>query len=122
MKQPYIGNKKINKLYKGSELWRNWVSGEGKPSLGYVTDALTICCDAYGKTSSDTFNGFYDSINDKKFNVVRGTVTYGTNCVDINNAYLIYGDGESEFNTTLKRTNKNSTVEIVFKCGSYDKY
>ena len=26
MKQPYIGNTKINKLYKGNELWRNWVN------------------------------------------------------------------------------------------------
>ena len=126
MKQPYIGNTKINKLYKGNELWCNWSSGGGdipiEPTLGYVTDALTICCDAYGKTSSDTFNGFYDSINSKNFNLIRGSATYGTNCVDINDAYLVYGDGESEFDTTLKRTNKNSTVEIVFKCGSYNKY
>ena len=27
MKQPYIGNTKINKLYKGNELWCNWSSG-----------------------------------------------------------------------------------------------
>ena len=26
MKQPYIGNTKINKLYKGSELWCNWAN------------------------------------------------------------------------------------------------
>ena len=26
MKQPYIGNKKINKLYKGNELWCNWAN------------------------------------------------------------------------------------------------
>ena len=31
MKQPYIGNTKINKLYKGSELWCNWSSGGGEP-------------------------------------------------------------------------------------------
>ena len=31
MKQPYIGNTKINKLYKGNELWCNWVSGGGEP-------------------------------------------------------------------------------------------
>ena len=32
MLQPYIGNTKINKLYKGSELWCNWSSGgEGEP-------------------------------------------------------------------------------------------
>ena len=31
MLQPYIGNTKINKLYKGSELWCNWSSGGGEP-------------------------------------------------------------------------------------------
>ena len=31
MKQPYIGNTKINKLYKGNELWCNWSSGGGEP-------------------------------------------------------------------------------------------
>ena len=31
MKQTYIGNTKINKLYKGSELWCNWSSGGGEP-------------------------------------------------------------------------------------------
>ena len=28
MKQPYIGNTKINKLYKGSELWCNWIGSD----------------------------------------------------------------------------------------------
>ena len=27
MLQPYIGNTKINKLYKGNELWCNWTTG-----------------------------------------------------------------------------------------------
>ena len=31
MKQPYIGITKINKLYKGNELWCNWSSGGGEP-------------------------------------------------------------------------------------------
>lgn len=31
MNQPYIGNTKINKLYKGSELWCNWSSGGSEP-------------------------------------------------------------------------------------------
>ena len=33
MKQAYIGNTKINKLYKGSVLWCNWVSGGGEPEI-----------------------------------------------------------------------------------------
>ena len=124
MKQPYIGNTKINKLYKGNELWCNWNSSGGgdtpiDPSTGYVTDNLKICCDAYGKTSADTFDGFYDSINNKKFNLSSGTANYETNCLNLDGAYLIYGDGVNEYGKTLKKSLKNTTIELVFKCGSY---
>ena len=123
MKQPYIGNTKINKLYKGNELWCNWSSGGGEPiepSLGYVTDNLMICCDAYGKTSADSFDGFYDSINGKKFNLSSGTAKYETNCFNLNGAYLIYGNGVNEYGTILKKSLKNTSFEIVLKCGSYN--
>ena len=41
MKQPYIGNTKINKLYKGSEFWCNWVkSGSDTPS---TFDTIIFC-------------------------------------------------------------------------------
>ena len=119
MKQPYVGNTKINKLYKGNELWCNWqTSGGGdtpiEPSTGYVTDNLMICCDAYGKTSADTFDGFYDTINNKKFNLYSGTANYGTNCVNIDGGYLVYNDS-----SIVKKSLKNTTLELVFKCGSY---
>ena len=123
MKQPYIGNIKINKLYKGNELWCNWTSGGGEPiepSLGYVTDKLMICCDAYGKISSDTFDGFYDSINNKKFNLSSGNASYETNCLNLDGAYLIYGNNTDEYETILKKSIKNTSFEIVFKCGSYN--
>ena len=122
MKQPYIGNTKISKLYKGNELWCNWSSGGSEPiepSLGYVTDNLMICCDAYGKSSSDSFDGFYDSINGKKFNLSRGTANYETNCLNLDGAYLIYGDNTNEYGKTLKMSLKNTTFELVFKSGSY---
>ena len=123
MKQPYIGNTKINKLYKGNELWCNWSSGGGEPiepSLGYVTDKLMICCDAYGKTSSDTFDGFYDSINNKKFNLSSGNASYETNCLNLDGAYLIYGNNTDEYETILKKSIKNTSFEIALKCGSYN--
>ena len=122
MKQPYIGNTKITKLYKGSELWCNWSSGGGEPiepSLGYVTDNLMICCDAYGKTSADTFDGFHDIINNKKFNLISGSGNYETNCLNLNRAYLIYGNDTNEYGTILKKSIKNTTFEIVLKTGSY---
>ena len=122
MKQTYIGNTKINKLYKGNELWCNWVSGGAEPiepSLGYVTDNLMICCDAYGKTSADNFDGFYDSINNKKFYLSSGRASYETNCLNIVDGYLIYGNAGLEYGNILKKSLKNTTFELVFKCGSY---
>ena len=124
MLQPYIGISKINKLYKGSELWCSWSSSGGgdtpiEPSFGYVTDSLMICCDAYGKTSSDTFDGFYDSVNGKKFILKSGNANYETNCLNLDRAYLIYGDGINEYGKTLKKSIKNTTFELVFKSGSY---
>ena len=78
-----------------------------------------ICCDAYGKTSSDTFDGFYDSVNGKKFNLSTGTANYETNCLNLDGSYLIYGNDIDEYGQTLKMTLKNTTFELVFKCGSY---
>ena len=124
MLQSYIGNTKINKLYKGSELWCNWSSTGGgdtpiEPTNGYVTDQLKICCDAYGKTASDSFEGFYDSINNKKFNLSSGNANYETNCLNIDGGHLVYGDGVNEYGKILKMTLKNTSFEIVFKSGSY---
>ena len=121
MKQAYIGNTKINKLYKGNELWCNWSSGGGEPiepSLGYVTDNLMICCDAYGKTSTDTFDGFYDSINGKKFNLISGSASYETNCLNLDGAYLVYGDDVKEYGKTLKMSLKNTTFPCSNKVNS----
>ena len=39
MKQPYIGNTKINKLYKGNELWCNWIN-EDVPT---TFDTIIFC-------------------------------------------------------------------------------
>ena len=41
MKQPYIGNIKINKLYKGSELWCNWIKSE--PDVPTTFDTIIFC-------------------------------------------------------------------------------
>lgn len=121
MKQPYIGNTKINKLYKGSELWCNWSSGGGKPVVptDYVTDGLKICCDAYGKNSSNTFNGFYDSINNKFFNVNSGSGVYGNNCLDLESGYLIYGNNTNEYGNILKKSLANTSFDITFMCSTY---
>ena len=53
MKQPYIGNKKINKLYKGSELWCNWSSG-GETTEGLVTNGLMCLLEPNNLTTGAT--------------------------------------------------------------------
>lgn len=57
MKQPYIGITKINKLYKGSELWCNWSSGGSEPvepTDGCVTDGLMCLLEADNLTTGAT--------------------------------------------------------------------
>ena len=44
MLQPYIGNTKINKLYKGNELWCNWIKTEPeKPDIPSTFDTIIFC-------------------------------------------------------------------------------
>ena len=44
MKQPYIGSTKINKLYKGSELWCNWKKTEPeKPDIPTSFETIIFC-------------------------------------------------------------------------------
>ena len=44
MKQPYIGNTKITKLYKGSEIWCNWVKSEPEiPDTPTTFDTIIFC-------------------------------------------------------------------------------
>ena len=62
MKQAYIGNTKINKLYKGNELWCNWSSSGGGsepvvPSNNPIMDGLTCWLDGRDYISgSSTWN------------------------------------------------------------------
>ena len=44
MKQPYIGNTKINKLYKGNELWYNWIKSDTEiPDTPITFDTIIFC-------------------------------------------------------------------------------
>ena len=63
MKQPYIGNTKINKLYKGSELWCNWSNSSGggsepvEPSNKPIMDGLVCWLDGRDyESGSSTWN------------------------------------------------------------------
>ena len=44
MNQPYIGNTKITKLYKGSEIWCNWIKSEPEiPGTPTIFDTIIFC-------------------------------------------------------------------------------
>ena len=76
MLQPYIGNTKINKLYKGSELWCNWSSG-GESTEGVVTNGLMCLLEPDNLTTGATIwqdksghnNNFYIEASYNNFTV-----------------------------------------------------
>ena len=76
MKQPYIGNKKINKLYKGNELWCNWNNSE-ETTEGLVTNGLMCLLEPNNLTTGATIwqdksghnNNFYIEASNNKFTV-----------------------------------------------------
>ena len=95
MKQPYIGNTKINKLYKGSELWCNWV-GTDVPvtpptsNLPPITDGLLLYLDGNdlvenGTTWTDRIVG--TSYNLTNFN--EGNVQQGRIIMNVNSGFTI---------------------------------
>ena len=53
MLQPYIGNTKIKKLYKGDELWYNWNNTE-EPTEGLVTNGLMCLLEPNNLTTGAT--------------------------------------------------------------------
>ena len=76
MKQPYIGNTKIKKLYKGNDLWCNWSSG-GETTEGLVTNGLMCLLEPNNLTTGATIwqdksghnNNFYSEASGNKFTV-----------------------------------------------------
>ena len=73
MKQPYIGNTKINKLYKGNELWCNWVSG-GESTEGVVTNGLMCLLEADNLTTGATI--WQDKSGHNNNFYIEGTNTF----------------------------------------------
>ena len=92
MLHPYIGNTKINKLYKGSELWCNWVGTDvpvtpPEPSGGLppITNGLLLYLDGNdlvenGTTWVDRVTGTsYTLTNFNDGNVQQGRIIMNTN-------------------------------------------
>ena len=91
MKQPYIGNTKINKLYKGNELWCNWVADtpvippEPSGGLPPITDGLLLYLDGNdlvenGTTWADRVTGTsYTLTGFNEGNVHQGRIIMNAN-------------------------------------------
>lgn len=104
MKQPYIGNTKINKLYKGSELWCNWSSGGGEPvvpSNNPVMDGLVCWLDGRDYVNGST------TWNDRSGTGNHGTLS-NTNGV-LSNSGLLF-EGQVLVNNVTKNLNDYTII------------
>ena len=108
MKQPYIGNTKINKLYKGNELWRNWSSGGGEPiepSNKPIMNGLVCWLDGRDYDNGST------TWNDRSGLGNHGTLS-NTNGVSSNSGVLF--NGQVLVNNVTKNLT-DYTIMIHFK-------
>ena len=128
MKQPYIGNTKINKLYKGSELWCNWIGTdvpvsppEPSGNLPPITDGLLLYLDGNdlvenGTTWTDRITGAsYNLTNFNEGNVQQGRIIMNTNSgftiPSLNFKSMIFG-----FNRGKNNSQINTIVDDGRKC------
>ena len=107
MKQPYIGNTKINKLYKGSELWCNWNSGE-EITEGLVTKGLMCLLEPNNLTTGATI--WQDRSNHNNNFYIEGSNTFTVE----NNACFI-ADNVSLYCVPDNLPTGTKTYEIYYK-------
>ena len=107
MKQPYIGNTKINKLYKGSELWCNWSSG-GETTEGLVTNGLMCLLEPNNLTTGATI--WQDRSNHNNNFYIEGSNTFTVE----NNACFI-ADNVSLYCVPDNLPTGTKTYEIYYK-------
>ena len=128
MKQPYIGNTKINKLYKGSELWCNWTGTdtpvsppEPSENLPPITDGLLLYLDGNdlvenSTTWSDRVTGTtYTLTNFNDGNVQQGRIIMNANAgftiPSLNFKSMIFGFNRGTINEQV-----NVIVDDGRKC------
>ena len=128
MKQPYIGNTKINKLYKGNELWCNWLGTdvpvtppEPSGNLPPITDGLLLYLDGNdlvenGTTWTDRITDtIYNLVNFNEGNVQQGRIIMNANSgftiPSLNFKSMIYGFNRGKINDQV-----NTIVDDGRKC------
>ena len=125
MKQPYIGNTKINKLYKGSELWCNWVGTdtpvtppEPTGSLPPITDGLLLYLDgndlvANGTTWTDRVTGTSYTLT----NFNTGNVQHGRIIMNANSGFTISSLNFKSMIFGFNRGTINNQVNVIVDDG-----
>ena len=107
MKQAYIGNTKINKLYKGNELWCNWSSGE-ETTEGVVTNGLICLLEPNNLTTGATM--WQDKSGHNNNFYIEGTNTFTVE----NNACSL-ADGISLYCTPDNLPVGTKTYELYYR-------
>ena len=118
MLQPYIGNTKINKLYKGSELWCNWSDEE--TTEGLVTEGLMCLLEPNNLTTGTTIlkdksnhnNNFY--IEDANTFTVENNGCYLGNNVSLYCAPNNLPIGTKTYELYYRRINTNFYSSLMY--------
>lgn len=119
MLQPYIGNTKINKLYKGSELWCNWNSG-GESTEGLVTNGLMCLLEPNNLTTGATI--WQDKSGHNNNFYIEGTnaFTVENNACSISDGVALYCNpdnlpiGTKTYEIYYKRINTNYYSSLMY--------
>ena len=125
MKQPYIGNTKINKLYKGNELWCNWVGTDTPVSppeppgnLPPITDGLLLYLDGNDLVENGTT--WTDRITDTSYtltNFNQGNVQQGRIIMNANSGFTIPSLSFKSMIFGLNRGTINDQVNTIVDDG-----
>ena len=108
MKQAYIGNKKINKLYKGNELWCIWNSTGGESTEGLVTNGLMCLLEPDNLTTGATI--WQDKSGHNNNFYIEGVPTFTVE----NNACSI-ADKVALYCTPVNLPTGTKTYEIYYR-------
>ena len=118
MKQTYIGNNKINKLYKGNELWCNWNSGGIIDTPETPIDIIKHFDEGilFGNWSDSSLKGYNNTTTKySKINDSTCTCTFNVPLTSNYNVYVWYpyhtSNGKScEY--SIITSNKTYTVKL----------
>ena len=125
MLQPYIGNTKINKLYKGNELWCNWIGTDvpvtpPEPSTGLppITDGLLLYLDGNDLVENETT--WTDRITGTSYtltNFNEGNIQEGRIIMNANSGFTIPSLNFKSMIFGFNRGTINNQVNVIVDDG-----